>query len=85
MASIRKRRKGLSDTPVVGTWDTPWSSMGAGVVFELVLTQKSLRTRRISAAVICNEDQDRTNSALCNGTGVNQSVAERAQLCVLIG
>ena len=43
--------RGCSDVPVVGTRDIPGSSMDAGVIFELVFTQESLRARRLSAAV----------------------------------
>ena len=51
MASMKEREKGgYSDVPVIRTWDTPGSSMSAGVIFELVLTQESLRARRLSAA-----------------------------------
>src|SRR5258706_10962601 len=55
MASMKEPKKGgYSDAPVVGTRDMPGSSMSAGVIFELVLTQESLRARRLSAAVTCD-------------------------------
>ena len=38
--------RGCSDLPVIGTWDTAGGSMSAGVIFELVLTQEGLRTRK---------------------------------------
>ena len=58
--------------------------MNAGVILELVLTQECFRTRRLLVSVISEDDQDRTNSALCKGTAVNQSVAEGAQSCAPI-
>jgi hypothetical protein len=55
----------LPDSPVVGTWDTAGGSMSTGVIFELVLTQESLCTKKDTlfiqqaASELCDEEQTR--------------------------
>lgn len=58
--------------------------MSTGVVLELILPQEGFCTGKPSVAATPDEGHDRTNSVLCNGTAVDQSVAEGAQLCVPI-
>ena len=74
----------LSYLPVVGTRKTAGSTMCTRVILELILPQEGLCTRKPSVAGTPDGGHGCTNSVLCNGTAVNQSVAEGAQSCVPI-